>query len=139
MSELRKALEFARGERLAALSTVTVAGAPQAALMGVAISPDFEIVFDTLNSTRKYANLCANPRVALVIGCTSEVSIQYEGIAQELSGDELERYLAIYFAAYPDGPERRGWPGMTYFVIRPKWIRHCDYAQRPPVIREYRF
>jgi hypothetical protein len=74
-----------------------------------------------------------------VIGCTSEVSIQYAGIAQELGGDELERYLAIYFAAFPDGSERRGWPGMTYFVVRPKWIRYCDYGQRPSAIREYSF
>jgi general stress protein 26 len=139
MSDLEKALEFARGERLAVLSTVTASGEPQSALMGVAVTSGFEIVFDTLKSTRKYANLCANPRAALVIGCTSEVSIQYEGIAQELSGDELERYLAIYFAAFPDGPERRSWPGMTYFVVRPKWIRHCDYGQRPPVVRVFSF
>ena len=136
---MTEALEFARGERLAVLSTVSPAGPPEAALMGVAVTPDFEIVFDTLRSTRKYANLSANPSAALVIGCAGPVSIQYEGTAYELAGDELERYLAIYFAAFPDGVERRNWPGMTYFVVRPAWVRYCDYRQRPPAIREFRF
>jgi hypothetical protein len=136
--ELKTALTFAAGQRLAVLSTVSPSSAPQSALMGVAVTPDFEIVFDTLRSTRKYTNLCANPRVALVIGCTSEVSVQYEGVAEELSGNALEKkYLPIYFAAFPDGPDRRSWPGMTYFVVRPKWIRYCDYGQRPPMLREF--
>ncbi len=121
------------------LSTVTVAGEPESALMGVAVTPDFEIVFDTVKSSRKYGNLDVNAQVALVIGCNGETTIQYEGIAQELSGEELERYLPIYFAAFPDGPERQSWPGITYFVVRPRWIRYCDYGQRPPVLREFRF
>lgn len=107
--------------------------------MGVAVTPDFEIVFDTVKSSRKYGNLDVNAQVALVIGCNGETTIQYEGIAQELSGEELERYLPIYFAAFPDGPERQSWPGITYFVVRPRWIRYCDYGQRPPVLREFRF
>jgi pyridoxine/pyridoxamine 5'-phosphate oxidase len=137
MSELETALDFARGQRLAVLATVAPAGEPQSALMGVAVTPDFELVFDTVRSSRKYGNLSTNPRVAFVIGCTGEKSIQYEGVAHELSGEELERYLMVYFAAFPDGPERRNWPGMTYFVVRPKWIRYCDYGQRPPAIREF--
>src|ERR1039458_6326760 len=91
--ELRTALEFAREQRLAVLSTVSPAGEPQSALMGVAVTPGFEIVFDTVKSSRKYGNLGANSRAAFVIGCSSEISIQYEGIAQELSGEELDRYL----------------------------------------------
>lgn len=137
--ELRAALKFAEGERLAVLSTITPANEPQSALMGVATTPDFEIVFDTVRSSRKYGNLCVNSRVALVIGCTTETTVQYEGVARELSGDELAKYLPIYFAAFPDGPERQSWPGITYFVVRPKWIRYCVYGQRPPMIREFRF
>lgn len=136
MNDFEKALEFARGQRLAVLSTVSSAGQPQSALMGVAVTPDFEVVFDTVKSSRKYPNLCANQRVSLVIGCAGEITVQYEGIAEELSGDRLARYLTIYFAAFPDGPERQSWPGTTYFVVRPKWIRYCNYGQRPPVIRE---
>jgi pyridoxine/pyridoxamine 5'-phosphate oxidase len=139
MIELSTALEFARRQRLAVLSTVSPAGEPQSALMGVAVTPDFEIVFDTVRTSRKYGNLCAHARVSLVLGCSSETTIQYEGLAQELDGEDLERYLAEYFAAFPEGPERRNWPGMTYFVVRPKWIRYCDYGPRPPARAEFSF
>src|SRR5689334_9550644 len=87
--EFETALAFATRQKLAVLSTVSTEGQPQSALMGVAITPDFEIVFDTLATTRKYDNLRANRRVALVIGCANAVTLQYEGIAEELQGDQL--------------------------------------------------
>jgi hypothetical protein len=135
--ERNAAQHFASGQRLAVLSTISPANQPQSALMGIAVTDDFEIVFDTVKSSRKYENLCANPRVALVIGCTSETTVQYEGLAEELNGDALTRYLPIYFQAFPDGPQRRSWPGITYYVVRPKWMRYCDYGVRPPLIREF--
>ena len=135
--ELQTAIDFAVEQRLAVLSTVSPSSQPQAALMGVAITRDLEIVFDTRNTTRKYANLLANPKAAFVIGCLGEKSIQYEGIAIELAGDELKHYLPIYFSAFPDGVERQSWPGMTYFLVRPTWLRYCDYSRRPPFIREF--
>lgn len=137
--QLETALQFAQKERLAALSTVTPACQPQSALMGIAVTVDFEIVFDTVRTSRKYGNLSANPNVALVIGCSSETTIQYEGVAEELNGDQLATYLPVYFAAFPDGPQRQSWPGITYFIVRPKWLRYCDYTQRPPLIREFQF
>ncbi len=68
--------EFMIKEQLAVLSTVTDSGQPQAALMGMAVTPPLEIIFDTVKSSRKYPNLKKNPRVAWVVGCTTEVSVQ---------------------------------------------------------------
>ena len=28
------------------------------------------------------------------------------------------------------------WPGIAYFVVRPRWIRYSDYDQKPPIIEE---
>jgi hypothetical protein len=28
------------------------------------------------------------------------------------------------------------WPGITWFVVRPTWIRYSDFDQRPPLIEE---
>jgi uncharacterized pyridoxamine 5'-phosphate oxidase family protein len=137
VEELETALRFASAQKLAVLSTVAAGNQPQSALMGIAVTPDFEVVFDTLNITRKYANLQTNSKVALVIGCTSGTSLQYEGVAEELNGEKLEAYLELYFGAFPDGRERRNWEGMTYFVVRPTWLRYCEYGPRPPVIREF--
>ena len=66
--------------RLAVLSTVRD-GAPQAALVGIAVTDGLEIVFDTVTGSRKYANLLADPRVALVAGWDYGKTIQVEGTA----------------------------------------------------------
>ena len=118
---------FMTNERLAVLATLAGNGSPEAALMGFAVTPELEIVFDTVTTSRKYPNLKKNPRVAWVIGCTTEITVQYEGIAEELTGDDLVKYKKTYFAAFPDGPARENWPGITYFVVHPKWVRYCDY------------
>jgi hypothetical protein len=118
---------FMDGERLGVLSTTTNAGRPEAALMGFAVTPELEIIFDTVRSSRKYPNLKENPRVAWVVGCTTEITVQYEGEAEELGGAELAKYKEIYFRKFPDGPARENWAGITYFVVRPKWVRYCDY------------
>ncbi len=130
---------FMDGEHLAVLSTVGQKGQPQAALMGFAATPELEIVFDTVKNSRKYPNLKENPRVAWVIGCRSEVTVQYEGVAEELRGMELAKYKKVYFAKFPDGPEREHWPGICYFLVRPKWVRYCDYDPHKRRIEEQEF
>ena len=122
--------------RLGVVSSIGPDGAPQSALVGIAASTDIEIVFDTTTSTRKYANLVARPRCSVVVGWTGEQTVQLEGVAEELVGSELERLRAVYFEAWPDGPSRLKWPGITHFVIRPTWIRYSDFAQDPAVIVE---
>jgi len=119
--------QFLKSERLAVLATADESGQPEAALMGFAVTPELEIIFDTVKSSRKYPNLKKNSRVAWVIGCSSEITVQYEGIAEELVAENASRYKKVYFLAFPDGPARESWPGITYFLVRPKWVRYCDY------------
>jgi general stress protein 26 len=130
---------FVAGERAGVLATASEDGRPEAALMGFAVTPELEIIFDTLRSARKYPNLKKNPRVAWVIGCATEVSVQYEGLAEELEGEELEKYKKIHTAKYPDGPKPETWPGLTYFVVRPKWVRYGDYNPKATRIEEKEF
>jgi len=136
---VEEVFRFMSDERLGVLATASNDGRPEAALMGFAVTPELEIIFDTLNTSRKYANLKKNPRVAWVIGCTTEVTVQYEGIAEELEGAALDEYKKIYFAKFTDGPARQGWPGITYFVVRPKWVRFCDYGPKNRRIVEKEF
>jgi hypothetical protein len=136
----RALLDFLRSHRLAVEASVSPTGAAQAAVVGFAISDEFEIVFDTLESTRKAQNLRQNPKIALVIGGATdgeERTVQYEGIADEPSGAELEQLKQVYYAAYPDGPSRLSWPGLIYVRVRPTWLRYSDYTIDPPVIVEY--
>ncbi len=132
-------LEFMRSHRYAVQASVSRNGAPQAAVVGIAVADDLSVFFDTLESTRKAKNLRHNRRIALVIGGVTagdERTVQYEGVADELLGAELAALKAVYFAKFPDGRERETWPGITYVRARPTWIRYADYNRNPPLIVE---
>jgi pyridoxine/pyridoxamine 5'-phosphate oxidase len=130
-------IEFLRLHRLAVEASIAASGAPQAAVVGVAVSDRLELVFDTVTSSRKFANLLRDPRVALVVGWDQERTAQIEGRVDFPSGVELERVREAYFAAYPDGRERLAWPGITHARVRPTWIRYSDFRQTPPEIVEF--
>jgi pyridoxine/pyridoxamine 5'-phosphate oxidase len=125
--------------KLGVLGTIGPTGSPQAALVGIATTPRLEVVFDTVKSSRKYANLVARPACSFVVGWAGEQTVQFEGQAEELRPPELEGYQRVYFEAWPDGPARMSWPGIVYFVVRPTWIRYSDFDQNPPLIREFTF
>jgi hypothetical protein len=134
-------LLFMRGHRYAVEASVSPAGAAQAAVIGIAVTDAFEIVFDSVATTRKIQNLRHNPNIAFVIGgCTGEErTVQYDGIADEPDGPELERLKEIYYRQFPDGPARLSWPGLVYVRVRPTWIRYSDFAKDPLEIVEFTF
>lgn len=127
---------FVRRHRLAVEASIDPSGAPQAAVVAIAVSDDLELVFDTVTISRKYQNLVQNPRVALVIGWDHEITMQLEGIVDFPSGAELERVREVYFAKHPDGRNRLGWPGLTHARVRPTWLRYSDFNQDPQYIVE---
>lgn len=136
----RELLAFMRSERFVAQASVARDFAAQAAVVGIAVSDDFEIIFDTLRSSRKAANLRANPSIAFVIGGLHDVGIrtvQYEGIADTPSGDELVRVREIYFEVFPDGRERLTWPELIHIRVKPLWIRYSNYGPQPPLVLEF--
>ncbi|HLZ03781.1 MAG TPA: pyridoxamine 5'-phosphate oxidase family protein [Bradyrhizobium sp.] len=137
MSAPTSLLPFLRAHRLAVVSTVR-AGAPQAAVVGIAATDTLDIIFDTLSTSRKYANIVADPRVALAIGWDAEQTVQIEGIADIPAGDELAACKQAYFAVWPDGRERERWRDIAYVRVRPRWLRYSDFSQAPPRIQELR-
>jgi general stress protein 26 len=120
-------LTFLRAQKLAVVSTVSPSGDPQGAVVGIGVTDDLAIVFDTLSRTRKCQNLRKHPRVAVVIGWDDEQTVQLEGLADEPSGEDLATCKRHYFEAYPDGPSRESWEGITYVRVRPEWVRYSDY------------
>jgi len=131
---------FMRTQRLAVQASCAPEGGAQAALVGIAVTDTFEIIFDTLATTRKARNLRVSPQAAFVLGGwarADERTVQIEGIADEPTGAELERIRESYFAAWPDGRARASWPGITYFRVRPTWIRFSDFNVAPPQVIEF--
>jgi general stress protein 26 len=133
----RELLQFIRHSRLGVQASVSASGAPQAAVVGVVVTDELELFFDTLDSTRKCANLRRDARIAFVIGWDDEQTVQYEGVADEPRGAELDRLKARYFEVFTDGPQRQAWPGITYLRTKPRWIRHADYRGAEPKIVEF--
>ena len=132
-------LEFLRSRRYAVQSSLHPTGAPQSAVVGIVVSDAFEILFDTLATSRKDQNLRARADIAFVFGSLEgkdERTVQYEGQAHEPAGAELDRLKELYFRVFPDGRERQKWPGLTYIRARPTWMRYSDYNVDPPEIVE---
>ncbi|MEJ7677402.1 MAG: pyridoxamine 5'-phosphate oxidase family protein [Segetibacter sp.] len=121
--------DFISKSKYAVLATVTPANFPEAALVGIAVTNDLKIIFDTVNTSRKYKNLIKNPSIAFVIGEGNEQTIQYEGIAKIPATYELDGLLQTYFKIFPDGKDRKeNWKDIAYFCVEPRWIRYSDFG-----------
>lgn len=133
---------FIQKHKLGILATVSYENTPEAAVVGIAVTTNLELIFDTLGETRKCRNLRVNPNIAFVIGWDEEVTLQYEGEAEEPKGIELERFKQVYFEKWPDGVEREKWPDITYFRVRPKKDSlqrfQCQWADSRTDIRKPR-
>ncbi len=133
--------DFISRNPIAVLSTASSTGEPEAALMRVAVTPQLELFFDTRIETRKYRNFLANPRCALVIGCTGPASIQYEGVLEIPDPAELARLQDLYFEGATSESRARsaGRTDVAWLVARPRWLRYSGYSQRPPASEEFTF
>jgi uncharacterized pyridoxamine 5'-phosphate oxidase family protein len=124
-------LNFLRKHHIGVISTISSDGSPEAAVIEVAFTDSFEIIFDTFNTYRKYANLKNNPKAAFVIGWDENITVQYEGEATELTGDGLEKYKKQYLGHNPDAQKWLAFKELVYFKVTPKWLRYRDGNQDP--------
>jgi uncharacterized pyridoxamine 5'-phosphate oxidase family protein len=138
--ELRSWYEFIRQNKFAILSTISKNNSPQSACVGIAVTPELKLIFDTTTDSRKYQNLIHNSSVSFVIGWEQGKTMQYEGIAKHLDKQIPGDWLAIYYEMFPDVIERNNNNGnITYFLVEPKWIRFSDFNPLPPEIEEMHF
>jgi hypothetical protein len=127
MSLTRKAAyDFLRSCPFGAIATVGADTGPQAALVNIAVTEDLELVFQTLQTTRKCLNLRRDPRVAIVTWKENE-TLQFEGVADEPDEFAREPLLEAYFASRPDAKAHRNWPDLVYVRVKPRWIRLSYY------------
>ena len=134
--KLEEVFDIVRQKRFAVVSTVDNSVAPEAALVGFALTERNEIVFDTLGSSRKAVNIAHRPAAALVIGWDNDITVQIEGDARRPQGDDLAYAKVAYFREWPDGRARENWPDIAYIVVKPRWMRYANYAGAP-VIEEF--
>ena len=118
-------LTFIYSHDLCVLSTVNPKNTPEAAVIKFAITNNFEIIFNTYNTYRKYKNMHSNQNVAVVIGGEKGITVQYEGKVQELSGKELEQYSALFHQKHTKSKWHTH-PQTRFFKIIPVWLRYSD-------------
>lgn len=129
--------EFIRARGHGVIATAGRDGKPEAALMDLAVTPELEIIFETTDQTRKFANLCRDRRIALVVSEGSE-TLQYDGVASEPEGPLLDWARRQYFSVFPQKLSHQNWPGNHYFVMRPLWLRFSNYHP-PRKVEEFCF
>ncbi len=133
-----KILEFLKRENLAVIS-YDDNGQPRSAVIDFSETEDLEIVFTTLTHYRKYKNLKQNPKVALVFGGRDNITIQYEGEAQELSEIEFLPYLKYHIHKNPVELKFSEMIEARFFRVSPTWVRYSDYGAKPNEIFEIKF
>lgn len=121
-----KIIDFVKGIEIGVISTVTDKGQPQGAVVEFALTDDLEIVFNTFTTYRKYANLLSNPKISFTIGWDHDVTVQYEGVARELSGEDEKKYKEIFAHKIRNAAKWDAYPETRYFAVKPTWIRYND-------------
>jgi pyridoxine/pyridoxamine 5'-phosphate oxidase len=132
-------LDFIKQQKLATISTVDNNGKPEAAVIGFGQTNSLELIFGTDNSSRKYANIKKNNSVALVIGWDEGKTVQFEGLAIELSEKDLPLINDSYWSKSPNAEKYHANEGQRYFKVSPTWIRYTDLNKEPWDIIELKF
>jgi hypothetical protein len=128
-------LAYMLGHRLAVVSTIGGRGSPESALVGIAVTPHHDVIFDTVTDSRKHGNLVRDCRASLVFSGPGEKTLQFEGVARALAvtGSADAELRDIYYSVWPDGRDRLRWPTLSYWCISPRWARYSDFDAGPLV------
>lgn len=126
---------FMNEHPLMVISSLGPEGQSQSAVVGFGQTKDLEIIFGTGRSNRKTKNIINDSRVSAVIGWDKNGTVQYEGRARLLTGEEAGQYAEMYFTKNPsarhnDDADKR------YFLVKPSWIRYTDISTNPWTVQE---
>ena len=85
----------------AVIGTIGPDGSPQGALVGVAVTDGFQIIFDTVSDSRKHQNLQRDTRIAATLSGPGEQTLQLEGRAHPVSAaaESDALYRQAYYSA----------------------------------------
>ncbi len=118
--------QLVEGQRFAVLSTRQQDGHPYASLVAFSVTPDLKgLVFCTLRATRKFANLEAEGRVALLIDSreNDEADLQHAaavtllGPCAEAQGEERTRLSDWFLQKHPTMAQFVSSPGCAVMRV----------------------
>ena len=134
-------LKFLKNNDLCVVATVDESGKPIAATMAYAVDDDMSFYLETSNKSRKYKNLLANSRAAIVVGVANELpTVQIDGEITVFEGEDAINARNFIVGQHPEweeyflGPDKN--PEEVYFTVKPTRICYSDFTKEPPVIEE---
>lgn len=123
---LQRMQELFATQRFAVLATAE-SGQPYLSLMAFAATSDLQyLLVATYRATRKYRNIDADPRVALLVDNRSNqppnigqsIAVTALGRAKEVAATEKNHYLEIYLAKHPHLEKFVGSPKCALIKIK---------------------
>lgn len=123
-----KMLAYISERKFCVISTVDQSGKPESAFVAFTNS-GLDLFVGTSSKSRKFANLVANPSVAVVIADeTGEV--QYEGQATVVDAQNYSEVEQNHLSQIPGSDKYRNDPTQEYVHITPTWIRYIQHGDQ---------
>jgi len=123
MTHFDKVFEVFERNPTCVLARVNVESGASAATVGFSYDDDLSLVIATNAATRKCEDLRQNPKCAVVVSTEFPATVQYEGVAREITAEELGDRLEKHFERVPAAKRLVG-DDQAYFLITPTWLRY---------------
>ncbi|MCX6726478.1 MAG: pyridoxamine 5'-phosphate oxidase family protein [Candidatus Shapirobacteria bacterium] len=129
-------LQILKNNDLCVLSTASLSGKTESAIMALTVKDDFTLLMNTEPTSRKIVNLKVNQTVSVIIGgLKNDPSIQLDGVATLLEGDSAKSACSTMLSIHPELKDY-GIESGTFISIKPFWCRYSDFSKNPPEIAE---
>lgn len=137
MTDKKDLLLMLKNNKLSILSTASLSGKTESAIMAMVVKDDFTILMSTEPTSRKMINIKSNPQVSVIIGgLNNDPSVQIDGQIKILNEEETSEACNYMLVARPELKEY-GIETATIMAITPLWMRYSDFSKNPPEIIEF--
>lgn len=131
-------LTFLKSKDLAILSTASLEGKTESAVMAITVRDDFTVLMNTESNARKVSNILNNPQASLVVGgLNSDPSVQIDGLCRVLDNQESQAAREFMIKIHPELKDYFS-ENSKFISLKPQWFRWSDYGQAPPEIVEFK-
>ena len=129
-------IDFVRRAGTAVVASNSGTGCPESAYVNIAITDGARIVFGTNAASRKFQNICSDPRVSMVVMQGDQDEVQLEGEARVLEGSEAAAAGETLEAQHPGATGTHDPDSLRIVEVGVRWALHTDVSQNPPVRAE---
>lgn len=125
-----KISNFLENNKFAVISSNSISGYPESAIVGISNTDENHVVFRSLSNSRKNQNIKLNPKVSLVVLSDNKEwkTLQIEGLARLLTKEEASVVEDKHCEKNKAYEAFKGHELNEYFMIEITWGRYCDLS-----------